>query len=229
MAKKRVPHSVDNAEIEKNALGTPQYMFASTLNRLMEEQGIDQEKMAADLGLSTGIISNYRHGKTEPKLSSILNIANYLNVDCHYLLTGIKAKNSNFSKKTGLSDKAIENISKLKDHTLLNGGPSSIHDGSIEILNRLLSMPQFYICLRQISIMVESWRKHLATQLFEHEYSARIRELEEELDDESKGRRISTDICEYSMVAGVTAQNTFAKLLEVLKKQETNKANGIHE
>ena len=44
MAKKRVPHSVDNAEIEKNALGTPQYMFASTLNRLMEEQGIDQKK-----------------------------------------------------------------------------------------------------------------------------------------------------------------------------------------
>ena len=58
MAKKRIPHSVDNAEIEKNASGTPRYVFAITLNRLMEEQCIDQEKMSADLGLSTGIISN---------------------------------------------------------------------------------------------------------------------------------------------------------------------------
>lgn len=110
MAKKRIPHSVDNAEIEKNASGTPRYVFASTLNQLMVEQGIDQEKMAEDLGLSTGIISNYRNGKTEPKLSAIVSIANYLNVDCHYLLTGIKAEYLTIAKETGLSDESITQL-----------------------------------------------------------------------------------------------------------------------
>lgn len=107
MAKKRVPHAVDPAEIEKNAAGTPQYTFANTLNRLMEEKGIDQEKMAEDLRLSTGIIHNYRHGKTEPKLSAIVNLANYLHVDCHYLLTGVKAENSTLAKDIGLNETSI--------------------------------------------------------------------------------------------------------------------------
>ena len=110
MAKKRIPHSVDNAEIEKNASGTPRYVFASTLNQLMVEQSIDQEKMAEDLGLSTGIISNYRNGKTEPKLSAIVSIANYLHVDCHYLLTGIKAEYLTIAKETGLSDESITQL-----------------------------------------------------------------------------------------------------------------------
>ena len=126
MAKKRAPHSVDPAEIEKNAENLPQLIFAKTLNRLMEERGIDQEKMSADLGLSTGIIHNYRHGKTEPKLASIIKIAEYLHVDCHYLLTGVSSKNVTVSKDLGLNEKSIE---VLKSH----------HDlPSTSVLNDLL-------------------------------------------------------------------------------------------
>lgn len=112
MAKKRVPHLVDPAIIDEHALGEPQYIFANTLNVLMEEQGIDQEKMAADLGLSTGVIHNYRHGKTEPKLSSIIKIANYLNVDCHYLLTGIQSKYRNI-EQMGFSAGAVQFLKNI--------------------------------------------------------------------------------------------------------------------
>ena len=115
MAKKRAPHSVDPAEIEKNAENLPQLTFAKILNRLMEERGIDQEKMSADLRMSTGLIHNYRHGKTEPKLSAIIKIAEYLDIDCHYLLTGISPDNRKINKALNLSEEAISRILWIND------------------------------------------------------------------------------------------------------------------
>ena len=159
MAKKRIPHSVDNAEIEKNASGTPRYVFAITLNRLMEEQCIDQEKMAADLGLSTGIISNYRNGKTEPKLSAITKISEYLNVDCDFLMRGISSKNTSIAKATGLSNKAIENLKLVTGWT--ESGPSTLQP----VLSDLIANQGFELLLNSL----ESFKEYVVLYKSSHD------------------------------------------------------------
>lgn len=122
MRKKREPHSVDSLLIVSNAAdkfpgdekAAKQFsVFAITLNDLMERKGKDQEAMAKELGISEGSISNYRNGKSEPGLMSIIKIAEYLDVDCHYLMTGVSAKNKTISSNTGLSDDAISALTSL--------------------------------------------------------------------------------------------------------------------
>lgn len=115
MPRKRIPHGVDDAEIEKNAQCRPELItFAKTLDFLLIEKSIHQEDMAQALDISTGSISSYRNGKKEPRLSMIIKIADYLGVDCHYLMTGIQAKNRVSSKELGLSEKAINAIKESR-------------------------------------------------------------------------------------------------------------------
>ena len=112
MPRKRTTHEVDSATIEENAQSPEMAMFAKTLNTLLVEKSIHQEDMAQALGVATGSISSWRNGKKEPRLSMIVKIADYLGVDCHYLMTGVQAKNYVCSNELGLSEKAIE---KLKE------------------------------------------------------------------------------------------------------------------
>lgn len=114
--KARITYSLDEANIRDNAFkrddGQVLFNFAKTLNRLLEEKGIDQERMAADLSIAEGSISNYRSGKTEPKLSAIVKIANYLGVDCQYLMTGVQSKHTALHD-AGLSSGSIEKITSF--------------------------------------------------------------------------------------------------------------------
>ena len=120
--KKRDVYCVDNMEISGNAhgkflgdkkSGDQLYVFAKMLNCLLEEKGIDQIKMAADLGISAGVISNYRNGKTEPCITKIIKIAEYLDVDCTYLMTGGSPANRTLAADTGLSENAIETLKHI--------------------------------------------------------------------------------------------------------------------
>lgn len=119
---KRTTHRVDEAEIAANVAdkfsGDKEkqrqvYIFASTFNDLLESRGIDQIKLADDLGISSGIISAYRNGKVEPKLCTLISIANYLGVDCHYLMTGVKTDKALLAKEIGLSGKALDYLSRV--------------------------------------------------------------------------------------------------------------------
>lgn len=140
MSRKRIPHEVDNAEIEKNAQNTEIMTFAKTLNSLLIEKEIHQEDMARALGISTGSISSYRNGKKEPRLTMILKIANFLGVDCHYLMTGVQASNYVCSNELGLSGKAINAIKENK----ASGG------WGFDVLNALLENPYFFKFLLEI-------------------------------------------------------------------------------
>jgi len=117
--RKRTPHSVDDAEIKENAKARfpddeqsqqQLYTFSVTLNNLLETRGIDQVTMAKELNISTGRLSNYRNAKQEPSLTAIIRIAEYLNVDCHYLMTGVSSWASETNQTLGLSDAAIKTL-----------------------------------------------------------------------------------------------------------------------
>lgn len=107
MARARIAHEVDSAKIEENANSPELKTFALTLNALLTEKNIHQNAMANDIGIAPGSITNYRNGIKEPRLSTIVKIAKYLDVDCNYLMTGIQAENSTIAADLGLSDKSI--------------------------------------------------------------------------------------------------------------------------
>lgn len=120
MAKKQVPHKVSAATIDANTQSPERRVFASTLNSLLADRKIHQEDMARDLGISVGSVSSYRNGLKEPRLSMILKIANYLGVDCHYLLTGVRAEHYTTVPEIGLSSEAIDKILRCNHMSDLN-------------------------------------------------------------------------------------------------------------
>lgn len=120
MPRKRTTHEVDSAAIEENAQSPEMAMFAKTLNTLLVEKSIHQEDMAQALGVATGSISSWRNGKKEPRLSTIVKIADYLGVDCHYLMTGVRAENYVCSNELGLSEKAISRLREASEYIRAN-------------------------------------------------------------------------------------------------------------
>ena len=113
MARSRIVHSVDTEEIKESAKNEQTQVFAQTLNDLLVEKNIHQDDFAKAIGVATGTISAYRHGTKEPKLSILIEMAKYLEVDCNFLMTGVKAENNVISSKLGLSDGAIEKLKAI--------------------------------------------------------------------------------------------------------------------
>ena len=93
------------------------------------------------MGVSTGSISEYRNGKKEPRLTIIVKLADFLGVDCHYLLTGVQAENYIGAKDLGLSDGAIQRLinTKLRAESERRAGwASSIQEKELCAINAIL-------------------------------------------------------------------------------------------
>lgn len=80
---KRVTYRADDNEIYENVKkwkGTEEenqarLNFTLTLNNLLTDKEIDQEKFAEEIGVSTGSISNYRKGISEPSLTNLNKVS----------------------------------------------------------------------------------------------------------------------------------------------------------
>ena len=125
---KRVTYSVDEEIIKENINnlngGMQKYKrrfkFATRLNRLLEEKEINQEDFADMVNASTGVISKYRNGISEPDLTLLSNMAEKLGVSMDYLsgLSDFESPNIDsigISKITGLSTKAIDVLEICKE------------------------------------------------------------------------------------------------------------------
>ncbi|MBR5486326.1 MAG: helix-turn-helix domain-containing protein [Oscillospiraceae bacterium] len=60
--------------------------FPRLLTLLRKEKGISQVQAAAELGISTSLMSHYERGKRECGLDFLVKCANYYGVSCDYLL-----------------------------------------------------------------------------------------------------------------------------------------------
>ena len=60
--------------------------FKDMVKYLRIEKGIGQEKLAKELGLSSGIISLWENGLREPSMSSLIILAKYFGVSIDYLV-----------------------------------------------------------------------------------------------------------------------------------------------
>lgn len=60
--------------------------FGERLKELRQEKNIGQVELAAQIGVSKGIISLWEQGKREPTLSSLVAIADYFSITIDYLI-----------------------------------------------------------------------------------------------------------------------------------------------
>lgn len=81
-------------------------------NRRVEKH-LSQEELAKLCNLSQGIIGKIETGERKIQNYQLISIANVLETDCHWILTGVEAKNSSINQLTCLSDSSIEFLNKL--------------------------------------------------------------------------------------------------------------------
>jgi len=73
------------------------------LNYLLKKKNIKARTLAKGIGLPETTISNILHDKFEPGVYKIKKIAEYLNADLHWLITGVVNYNYPVSPESGES------------------------------------------------------------------------------------------------------------------------------
>lgn len=56
------------------------------LYKIMKDRNITQSQLAKDNNISTGNISDWKMGRSNPKTETLIKIADYLNVSIDYLV-----------------------------------------------------------------------------------------------------------------------------------------------
>lgn len=93
--------------------------FGKHLKLLREENKLSQEALADKLGISKGALSYYEHEKRTPDIIILDRVAKLFKVTPEYLLghtSARKSKNISACKQTGLSEDAVNELSRLKKY-----------------------------------------------------------------------------------------------------------------
>lgn len=92
-------------------------VFAENLSRLIENRGIEQQKLARDLDVSTSIVSSWVLGKRFPRANMMQQIADYFHVTVSAL---VEAKPDDspklkilFSRSRALTDTQLDLVNKI--------------------------------------------------------------------------------------------------------------------
>lgn len=87
---KREIYDVDEAETIENIGGIEgnetKYFFAIRLNEILKEKEITQKQFCEDTEIAVGSMSSYRNGKSEPTITNLRIIADYIGVSSDWLL-----------------------------------------------------------------------------------------------------------------------------------------------
>lgn len=84
--------------------------------KLLDKKGVKNSDVSRATGISNMSLSDWKRGKTTPKLDKMQKIADYFNVSVDYLMTG---KTSEFSKEMALTDVKLSNMPlELKEYAL---------------------------------------------------------------------------------------------------------------
>ena len=100
-------------------------LFSKRLAEVLKEKRLSQKDLAELSGVTTSSLSPWLKGTTEPKIYGVAQIAKALNISIDYLLglSDVKTpdiKMQAISRGTGLSDKAIKKLKRLKRDNGLN-------------------------------------------------------------------------------------------------------------
>lgn len=111
--------------LEEKQLDSDAPILAQRVNNRLIELKMTREELAQKAGVAkstiTAMLQSGKNGYTDPRASSIINIAKALHVSTDYLLglTAVKSLDSNLQaaqKFTGLSETALERLPNLSEH-----------------------------------------------------------------------------------------------------------------
>ena len=104
-----------------------QHMLPQRLKELRKKNNLSQYKLAEELGVSRGLLSNYEQGSREPDFNTLMLIADYYCVSIDYLMgiTNVKQRflsteeqnkyDSIFEDITGLEKESLDELQKYID------------------------------------------------------------------------------------------------------------------
>lgn len=150
--------------------------FKERFSTLVDESGKTTRELAAEIGVSNPLISQWKNGKRTPNIASVIMISKYFNVSVDWLL-GLEEKN-NRSKNldarvaaeyTGLTDGAVQYLNTIIRNIKNGVTYGQDIDVDIRILSRLSEMIESQeltnICLNLndfYDAALEKAKKHLS-------------------------------------------------------------------
>ena len=125
--------------------------------RIAEIRKSASEKQETTAQYLNMVRSNYTKkelGQSAFSPYELAKLAEHFGVDCHYLITGIKAANEDMHSSTGLSEKAINKLCWFKEHDSSDEGFVNALDGFISSdgFTELIGCISIYISTRQSTI-----------------------------------------------------------------------------
>lgn len=119
--------------------------FAQMLKKLRKDKEISRKKLAEDIGVSVASIGYYENGERVPDIETLVKIADYFKVSCDEILKGVKSPNKNIYQDLWLSDKALNNLRKLKTEEPIN--TETQISFLFEFFDSIISDPEFRVFL----------------------------------------------------------------------------------
>lgn len=84
--------------------------IGARIKDLREYTKLTQAQLAKELFTTRENVNYWENNQRDIKTQTIIQIANYFNVSCDYLLTGVSSKNLDIHKSLGLNEISIKNL-----------------------------------------------------------------------------------------------------------------------
>ena len=135
------------------------YGIGQRIRGLREQRGLTQAQLSEELGVvHREYIGYWETGARRPKAEMFLKMADLFGVSCDYLMRGVSAEYLDIYHETGLTEKAVNVISK-------SGGPGvNLGDEALEAafafapqtLNDLLCCDYFGVFISTLEVAVQT-------------------------------------------------------------------------
>lgn len=209
--------------------------FCKNLSDLMERDNISGNKLAGILDVTPAAVSQYRNGRTTPSEENLQKLAGIFNCSTDYLL----GRNENPSpiynmqiacRMTGLTEDAINNISKYKNYYEkdFRTGEHTDYKGQ---LGNIISDNLSSLWLRPLLISIYKY-KQCSENILERLASQEMTDgdpLQSVLDMQ---RNLSSSLSEviYNFTSMIEDSCKTERLMSVLMKEEAKlRSNQIHD
>lgn len=77
---------------------------------LRKSRGLDQSEFGEAIGVSRGVIAKWEIDERNIKADTVVKIAEFFDVSCDYVLTGVEARHLDIYKDLRLSESVIERL-----------------------------------------------------------------------------------------------------------------------
>lgn len=119
------------------------------IRELREGKGLTQEELSKGLNIQREKLAKMETGRQDFKTQDIINVADYFNVSCDYILRGVSAENLDFNKNLGLTEETVKSLLDIKNGFLVE------ERRMIEIFNKIVPMDYFKLILSQCVLLMD--------------------------------------------------------------------------